>query len=349
MGFVPSHSSANAYWIVCTICKFCYSFQQVIVEEVVCAVRHYVYSGETNLTYYDLQAIFATMEEEHESIVDIKKLSSKRDSASASPPQSEPITEASKETTPTPTADGEAGASKSDTKTSPDASEESKTMMAAKDEEQQKMETSELADDMEGRGDHEHQHEEGEEGEMSQPLSVQMKSVISSASHYSKWSHRTQSVDIDKLVLDPYTCTEVLRLHLLSSGGYADSGDKSWFRHARRGGYSDADDPAVALRLKHPDIISSLAHSSVYSLPASDKLEVLSTLCSQLLSYSVSREFIEEAFARAKKARRQIREIQATEEKRKKEEKAAIIKEKKEEKARLKKQQEDEKKESKPG
>ena len=286
------------------------------------------------------------MEEEHESIIDIKKLSNKRESASTSPLQSEPITEASKEATNSTT--DEAGASKSEGKLSPDASEESTTMMATK-EEDQKMETSELADNMEARDErkHEHEHEE-EEGEESQPLSVQMKSVISSASHYSKWSHRTQSVDIDKLVLDPYTCTEVLRLHLLSSGGYADSGDRSWFRHARRGGYSDADDPAVALRLKHPDIISSLAHSSMYSLSATDKLEVLSTLCSQLLTYSVSREFIEEAFARAKKARRQIREIQAMEEKRKKEEKAAIIKEKKEEKARLKKQQEDEKKEPKP-
>lgn len=286
------------------------------------------------------------MEEEYESIIDIKKLSSKRDSASASPLQLEPITEApSKEATSSTT--DEAGVSKSEGKSSPDASEENKTIMAAKDEDQ-KMETSELADNMEGRDEHDHEHEE-EEGEESQPLSVQMKSVISSASHYSKWSHRTQSMAIDKLVLDPYTCTEVLRLHLLSSGGYADSGDRSWFRHARRGGYLDADDPAVALRLKHPDIISSLAHSSVYSLSATDKLEVLSTLCSQLLTYSVSREFIDEAFARAKKARRQIREIQATEEKRKKEEKAAIIKEKKEEKARLKKQQEDEKKESKPG
>ena len=119
------------------------------------------------------------------------------------------------------------------------------------------------------------------------------------------------------------------------------------FRHARRGGYSDSDDPAVALRLNHPDIISTLARSSIYSLSIADKLEVLSTLCSQLLSYSVSREFIEEAFARAKKSRRQVREIQFSEERRKREEKAAIIKEKKEEKARLKKQQESEKKDSK--
>ena len=277
------------------------------------------------------------MEEEHESIVDIKKLNSKKDSPSTSPLQSEPIIEIPKEAATSSTTSA-AEVNKSEGKSSPDASEEDKTIAAAKDEDQ-KMENSELADHMESalNGD---EHEEGE----SQPLSVQMKSIISSASHYSKWSRRTQSVDLDKLVLDPYTCTEVLRLHLLSSGGYADSGDRSWFRHARRGGYLDADDPAVALRLKHPDIISSLARSSVYSLSAADKLELLSTLCSQLLCYSISREFIDEAFARAKKARRQIREIQFTEERRKREEKAAIIKEKKEEKARLKKQQESEKK-----
>ena len=279
------------------------------------------------------------MEEEHESIVDVKKLSSKRNSASASPLRSDPITETSREA-PSGTAD-EAGANKSESKASPDAGEEDKTILTAKDEEQ-RMETSELVGNVDGGDKHER------EVEGCQPLSVQMKSVISSASHHSRWSRCTQSADLDKLVLDPYTCTEILRLHLLSSGGYADSGERSWFRHSRRGGYADADDPAVAFRLKRPDIISSLAHSSVYSLSVADKLEVLSVLCSQLLSYSVSREFIEEAFARAKKARRQMREIQATEEKRKKEEKAAIVKEKKEEKARLKKQQESEKMDAKP-
>lgn len=287
------------------------------------------------------------MEEEHESIVNIKKSSGKKDSVATLPHESEPM-DTSKEAVNS-SADvqestqSDAGSAKS----SPDATEESKTMDGVKSEEK-KLEHSKMVGNVDGvlTGD---EHDEVEEREKIQPFNVQMESIISSASSYSKWSRRTQSVDLHELVLDPYTCTEVLRLHLLSSGGYADSGERSWFRHARRGGYADSDDPAVALQLKHPDILGYLAHSSVYSLPVASKLEVLSTLCSQLLTYSVSREFMDEAFARAKKARRQIREIQFTEERRKKEEKAAIIKEKKEEKARLKKQQEGEKKEIKPG
>ena len=285
------------------------------------------------------------MEEEHESIVDIKKSSSKKDAVGISPVDPEQ-TDTSKLATSGTTGVVEAAKNESGSaKSSPDAGDEDKTMEGIEGEEKK----FKPSDNIDGTltGD---EHDEEEDGEKnSQPLNVQLESIITSASNYSKWSRRTQSIDLHELVLNPYTCTEVLRLHLLSSGGYADSGERNWFRHARRGGYTDSDDPAVALRLKHPDILSSLAHSSVYSLSVADKLEVLSTLCSQLLCYSVSREFIDEAFAQAKKARRQIREIQFTEERRKKEEKAAIIKEKKEEKARLKKQQETEKKESKPG
>ena len=287
------------------------------------------------------------MEEEHESIVNIKKSSGKKDTVASLPHEAEPM-DTSKEAVSSTTGGQESTQSDAGSpKSSPDATEESKTMEEVKDEEKKLEQSEETAGNVDSvlTGD---EHDEVEEGEKIQPLNVQMKSIISSASSYSKWSRHTQSIDLHELVLDPYTCSEVLRLHLLSSGGYADSGERSWFRHARRGGYSDSDDPAVALRLKHPDILSSLAHTSVYSLPVASKLEVLSTLCSQLLTYSVSREFMDEAFSRAKKARRQIREIQFTEERRKKEEKAAIIKEKKEEKARLKKQQESEK-EIKPG
>lgn len=273
------------------------------------------------------------MEEEHESVVDVKKSGSKKDSSTSgtSALDSEPVEDEQDKSV------SESG------KSSPVASEESKIIDSGekKDDGQKDLEQAELTDNIEGAEDN--------EGEESQPLNVQVESVISSASTFSKWSHLTQSVNINELVLNPHTCSEVLRLHLLSSGGYVDSGERSWFRHSRRGGYSDTDDPAVALRLKRPDILSALAHSSIYSLSVADKLEVLSTLCSQLLTYSVSREFIDEALIRAKQAKRQIREIQFTEERRKKEEKAAIIKEKKEEKARLKKQQESEKKENKPG
>ena len=183
--------------------------------------------------------------------------------------------------------------------------------------------------------------------EEEKPLDVQVENIKMSATIFAKWSHLTQRTPLSELILDAYTCTEVLRLHLLASGGYAESGDRSWFRHSRRGGYSDADDPAIAFRLKRPDILDALSHSSVYDLPPVDKLEVLSTLCSQLLSYSVVREYIDEAAARAKKARRRIREVLFSEERRKKEEKSAQHKEKLVQ-ARLKKQKKDKKETTEP-
>lgn len=183
--------------------------------------------------------------------------------------------------------------------------------------------------------------------EEEKPLDVQVESIKTSAAMFAKWSHLTQRTPLSELVLDAYTCTEVLRLHLLASGGYADSGDRSWFRHSRRGGYSDADDPAIAFRLRRPDILDALSHSSIYDLPPMDKLEVLSTLCSQLLSYSVVREYIDEAAARAKLARRKIREVLFSEERRKKEEKSAQHKEKMVQ-ARLKKQMKDKKETTEP-
>ena len=184
----------------------------------------------------------------------------------------------------------------------------------------------------------------GEEEE-EKPLDVQVESIKVSAANFAKWSYRTQRTPLNQLVLDAYTCTEVLRLHLLASGGYAESGDRSWSRHSRRGGYGDADDPAIALRLRRPDILDTLSRFSVYDLPPVDKLEIFSTLCSQLLSYSVAREYIDEAAARVKNARRRIREIQFSEERRKKEEKSAQHKEKMV-KARLKKQEKEQKKTS---
>ena len=179
--------------------------------------------------------------------------------------------------------------------------------------------------------------------EETKPLDVRIQGIITSAMIFSSWTRLTQHISLNEMVLNPYTCSEVLRLHLLSSGGYAETGDRNWFRHSRRGGFSDSDEPAIALRLQRPDIFDSLARSSIFSLSSSDKLQILSTLCSQLLTYSVAREYIDEASIRAKNARKKIREIQFSEERRKKEEKAALHKIKME-KARLKKQQEAEKK-----
>ncbi len=165
-----------------------------------------------------------------------------------------------------------------------------------------------------------------EEEEREKPLDIRVEIIKASAALFAKWPFLTQRSLLSQLVMDSFTCTEILRLHLLASGGYADHPERKLFRVHRRGNYSDADDPAIALRLRRPDILNALAQSCICDLPPADKIEILSTLCSQLLSYSVSREHIEEAAHRAKKARKGIREIHNSERRREKEEKARLKK-----------------------
>ena len=164
-------------------------------------------------------------------------------------------------------------------------------------------------------------------------LDLQVENLKSMAVGYSQWPYLTQHLSLHEMVIDAYTLTEVLRLHLLSCGGYKDTGERSWFRHSRRGGFTDVDDPSISFRLLRLDICNSLARTPFYSFSAADKLEILSVLCSQLLTYSVAREFIDESARTAKKARRLIKEMHFTEERRKKGRK-------KEEMAKQKKEQE---------
>lgn len=250
------------------------------------------------------------MEEEHEGQIDVKSASSRKRSTVS--PHDSPLSTEER---------NEAGSSEpKETETG---------------DNQPREEAPEVIDDDEMEG----------EKDETKSLDVRVESIKASAALSAIWSFSTQRVPLKEMILDQYTCTEVLRLHLLSSGGYTDTEGRNWFRHCRRGGYSDSDDPAIGLRLKRPDVVEALGHSSIYALPPKDKLEVLSTLCTQLLTYVDAREFIEETTARVKKARKEIREILFSEERRKKEEKSAQYKEKME-KARLKKQHKKEKAEA---
>ena len=280
-----------------------------------------------------LQAVFATMEEEKEGVINVAATLR----ASSRQKQSSP---------PTTTAEGGSlGAGESPPKDSGDAVSEAKLETEAEnvdggctdggkeitnDEEAPVI----MGDVTEGA---EKEEEEAEEEE--KPLDMQLQAVKVSAVALVGWPQITQRVRIQELVLDPFTCTEVLRLHFLTSGGYLDSSERNSIRHYRRGGYTDADDPAIELHLRRPDLFQKLATTSVYALSPSDKTALLSTLCSQLLSYAATREYLDEAAGRLKNARKRIREMQFTEERRKRGEKAALWKERKEKAAQLKKQQ----------
>ena len=163
---------------------------------------------------------------------------------------------------------------------------------------------------------------EGMEEEQERSRDVRVAALKSSAAVYAKWPQLTQATPLYKLAFDPYTCSEILRLHLLSSGGYNDDGDRTWFRYCNRGGYTDSDDPVLELRLNHPEVLEALSSVSVYDLSPANKLQILFVLSSQLLMFAASRDYIEELKGESKKLRKQIRELQLSlSEKKKKDDK----------------------------
>lgn len=142
--------------------------------------------------------------------------------------------------------------------------------------------------------------------------SINMASIKTSALGHAQWSCITQACSLQKLTLNVYTCSEVLRLHLMSCGGYKGTSERQWFRFCNRGGYTDSDDPVVELRLSNPSIIESLSTNSFFDLKAKEKAIILSCLCSQLLMFSASREVMDEILTQMKQIRKQLRELRYT-------------------------------------
>jgi len=121
-----------------------------------------------------------------------------------------------------------------------------------------------------------------------------------------------QGTPLKKLSMDSLTVSEVLRLHLVSSGGRSSELRSKW-RYQQRGGYSSADDPGVQLREEDPHILHTLATNTVYELPIGDKLKVIKCLCHQILTYASIRDVLEEKSSRLLQIRQELRALHSNE------------------------------------
>ncbi|CAG9839448.1 unnamed protein product [Diabrotica balteata] len=138
----------------------------------------------------------------------------------------------------------------------------------------------------------------------------------------SNWSSKHQGLPLHRLPLYSVTVSEILRLHLLSSGALIESGGSKW-RYALRGGYTSEDDPGLHLRLHNPEILKALATHNVVDLPMNQKLKILDCLMNQLLTYADVRDIIEDRLANSKKQILDLKAIQLAEKKREQEHSAA--------------------------
>lgn len=144
------------------------------------------------------------------------------------------------------------------------------------------------------------------------PLKHSKLEQMKNATRVHTWVHRHYSTKINELVMDSTTVTELLRLHLMSSGAIV-SDKASKYRFAQRGGYKSTDDPGFHLVTRYPHITKFMSQYSVFQLSTKDIIRVLTCLMDQILTYSNIREVIEDRLELSVKAKNEYKNLKATE------------------------------------
>lgn len=139
--------------------------------------------------------------------------------------------------------------------------------------------------------------------------------AVRSASLATGWTQTFLATPLARLPMDAHTVSELLRLHLLTSGAREEDECAKW-RYQQRGGYRNVDDPGLALRVRLPHIVHALATRSVYELPSVDLLQILMCLINQIITYSTIRDLIDERIETAQRARITLRTLIAAERRR---------------------------------
>ncbi|CDW53126.1 Bromodomain and PHD and DDT and WAC Acf1 DNA bd d omain containing protein [Trichuris trichiura] len=110
------------------------------------------------------------------------------------------------------------------------------------------------------------------------------------------------------LPLDGYTLTEVLRVYFIVSGYFTGS-KNARFRYLSRGGFKCFDDQAFQFVLSHHDFVDRLKTESVYEFSPSDRLDVLTVLRDQLLTFTAFRVRLDRNLERVRNLRVQMRHM----------------------------------------
>ncbi|KAJ8308342.1 hypothetical protein KUTeg_013216 [Tegillarca granosa] len=100
---------------------------------------------------------------------------------------------------------------------------------------------------------------------------------------------------LKKLPLDSFTLSEILRLHLMSSGAAANEKNAK-YRFQMRGGYTSLDDPGLEFRRQEPALLR-------------DKIKLLKVLVHQFLTYAATRDTLEDNYEKVKQVRLELKQF----------------------------------------
>ncbi|KAL5283319.1 BAZ1A family protein [Megaselia abdita] len=135
------------------------------------------------------------------------------------------------------------------------------------------------------------------------------------ASHTQKFVQKYYAIDLNRLPMDAQTVSEVLRLHFLASGAYVKDKAEKW-RVMYRNGYYNTEDPGLIFRLEKPHILKALKEKTIYELPFHDVLAIINCLINQILTYSATINVMAERMESTSKAKFDLRNLVAMENKR---------------------------------
>eukprot|EP00058_Branchiostoma_floridae_P024695 XP_002610185.1 hypothetical protein BRAFLDRAFT_216893 [Branchiostoma floridae] len=139
-----------------------------------------------------------------------------------------------------------------------------------------------------------------------------LSALSAAATLAAAWPVLHQGTSLRELPLEGTSLSEVLRLHLLSSGSRPSS-NRAKFWYQQRGGYTPTDDPGIEFRMNEPKVLKTLANGNVFDLEPVQKLKILSTLCNQLLVYVTARDFIDDRYEEMRGAQKEVKASQLAE------------------------------------
>jgi len=138
---------------------------------------------------------------------------------------------------------------------------------------------------------------------------------ITAATKVAAFPRESLGLTLREVHLDPWSITEILRLHLEGSGGYRGYNLQDW-RHYNRGGFRLEDDYGFQFCLEEPQIISSLREKSVFELSITEKLKIMTCMMNQMLSFAGVRDEVDMRSDNARGVAQELRECRAEENKR---------------------------------
>ncbi|XP_054713885.1 bromodomain adjacent to zinc finger domain protein 1A-like isoform X2 [Uloborus diversus] len=128
----------------------------------------------------------------------------------------------------------------------------------------------------------------------------------------SKWPKKYHGTILRNIPLDSFSITEVLRLHILSSGAKR---RVNW-----QGVCSFSEDPGLYFKLEEPELLKKLGKTSVFELSSEDRCKILHLLMNQLLATDVLRYAVDENADKTRPLRHQLKQLRWAQSRKQKEE-----------------------------